>query len=528
MKMISAAPHISTHGHRRWLSAFCIAGLLFQAVLPAVCASSDKIVRYSEYGAVGDGVTDDFDAIVKTHAEANKTGAKVRADAGATYYIGGAKKSAIIQTDTDWSGARFIIDDTKVENRQINVFRVSSTLPPVQLKSVKTLRKNQDKLDVPLSRESVVVVTDSTTKRYIRMGLNQNNGSAQTDVLVVDKNGSIDKKTPVLWDFDNITSITAHPIDSETLTVRGGHFTTIANREESRYAYYARGLNITRSNVVIDGITHAVTGEVDHGAPYTGFIIITNCARVTVQNCMLSGRKIHSTIGRANARVSMGSYDISVTRASDVTFKNCRQLNDIHDGKYWGIFGSNFSKNIIFDNVEFSRFDAHMGVTNATIKNSVLGHQGINLIGSGVFLVENTEVHGRNFINLRSDYGSTWEGAIIIRNCEYTPDGGRRSDAVLINGNNNGKHNFGYVCHMPKKITIDGLVINDTNPPAKYAGPKIFGAFNKAYTSDEYKEDYPYVTTGEVEIRNLKIKSGKPLVKSSNPFMFRNVRVTER
>lgn len=528
MKMVSAAPHISTHVHRRWLSAFCIAGLLLQAILPADPASPDKIVRYSEYGAVGDGVTDDFEAIVRTHAEANKTGAKVRADAGATYYIGGAKKSAIIQTDTDWSGARFIIDDTKVENRQTNVFRVSSTLPQVQIKSVKTLRKNQDKLDAALSRESVVIVTDTATKRYIRMGRNQNNGSPQTDVLVVDKDGSIDKKTPVLWDFDRVTSMIAHPIDSEILTVRGGHFTTIANREESRYSYYARGLNITRSNVVIDGITHAVTGEVDHGAPYTGFIIISNCARVTVQNCVLSGRKTHSTIGRANERVSMGSYDISVTRASDVTFRDCRQMNDIHDKKLWGIFGSNFSKNITFDNVVFSRFDAHMGVTNATIKNSILGHQGINLIGHGVFLVENTKVHGRNFINLRSDYGSTWDGEIIIRNCEYTPDGGGRSDAVLINGSNNGKHDFGYVCHMPEKITIDGLVINDSNPVPKYAGPKIFGVFNKDYANDDYKEEHPYVITKEVGVRNIKIKSGKPLVKSGNPFMFRNVKVTER
>lgn len=224
----------------------------------------------------------------------------------------------------------------------------------------------------------------------------------------------------------------------------------------------------------------------------------------------------------------MGSYDISVGKSTHVTFSNCKQLNDIHDTKLWGIFGSNYSKNITFDTVEFSRFDAHMGVCNATIRNSVLGHQGINIIGSGVFLLENTKVCGTNFINLRSDYGSTLEGEFIIRNCEYIPRNGAKSDAVLINGSYSGKHNFGYTCYMPEKITIDGLVVSDVNPPEGYPGPKLFAPFNNEYTSEAYIEKFPYIITKEIKIKNLTIKSGKPYIISNNPFMFRNVRVTGR
>ena len=44
-------------------------------------------VVYSAFGAKGDGVSDDFDAIIAAHAEANRTGKKVRADQGAVYYI---------------------------------------------------------------------------------------------------------------------------------------------------------------------------------------------------------------------------------------------------------------------------------------------------------------------------------------------------------------------------------------------------------------------------------------------------------
>ena len=517
---------------------------IIAAILAILCGQSvlpNKVVYYSEYGAVGDGATDDFEAIVKAHEAANEAGLKVCADAGATYYIGATDKTAMIQTDTDWGDATFIIDDSKVTvaNRNRYLFNVSSKLPSHEITTVKTLRKNQQKLDLSLSYHSFIVVTDKTTKRYIREGLNQNSGYAQTDVFVADKNGHVDMKAPILWDYDQITGMTAYPIDPDTLTVSGGHFTTIANQAESRYTYYARSIGITRSNVVVDGVYHAITGELDHGAPYNGFIYITCCTGVTVQHCKLSGHKTYVTVGAANAPVYMGSYDARVNCSTNVTFKNCKQINDIHDTTLWGIFVSDYSKNLTFDRVEFSRFDAHMGVVNATIRNSILGHQGINLIGSGVFLVENTHVMSSpgwfrfsTFINLRSDYGSTWEGEIIIRNCEYTPH--NEADAALIGGSYSGKHDFGYTCYLPEKITIDGLTINDgnrktnvSNPPYAYQGIKLFADFNREFTGEGYEEKYPYIINTDIDIRNLTVRSGMPYRISSNPFMFRNVRVSE-
>lgn len=513
----------------------CLLSLLLPTLVCTGFARNDadkpKYVTYSQYGAVGDGVADDFEAIVKAHAAANKAGLPVKADAGATYYIGGGNRTARIETDTDWGDAKFIVDDRAVENRRAFIFEVVSTLPPTKITTVKTLAKGQRKLDLKLPHASFVEAIDKETLRYIREGVNQNNGAPQVDVFVVDRRGRVDMDAPIIWDFDNISSITAYPIDDKTLTVSGGIFTTIANQAESKYNYYARGIKIIRSNVVLDGLRHEITGEGDHGAPYGGFISVQRCNGVVVQNCMLSGHKIYGTIGAANRPVSMGSYDIEVNRSANTTIRNCRQINDIHDTRRWGIFASNYSKNITFDNVVFSRFDAHMGVANATIRNSVLGHQSINLIGCGTFLIENTKVCGGNFLYLRGDYGSTWEGDIVIRNCEYVPrNGGKlgKSDAVILSGRYTGMHDFGYPCHMPRKITIDGLTIDDGNRSDSYNGPKLFADFNSKNTNDSYKERYPYAVTEEVEIRGLTSKSGLPYVLSNNPYMFRNVKITDK
>jgi len=502
---------------------FLISGIFF--VVHGQTKSPEGFVRYSDFGAKGDGKTDDMEAIAAAHEFANKEGLPVKADEGATYYISGKNRTAVIRTDTDFGTAAFIIDDTDVENRNAQIFIVNSKLQSFKPKGVTSLKRNQKKIEISFPGTCLVTVTNSNVKRYIRFGANQNNGSSQTDIFIVDKDGNVDMNAPIIWDFDQITDITALPIDETTLTISGGRFTTIANRAESKYTYYSRGIAIRRSNVVVTGMEHRITGEGDHGAPYGGFINVGDCAYVTVQNTILTGHKVYVTIGSAGVSVSMGTYDLSINRALNISFVNCRQTNDINDSGYWGILGSNYCKNLLYDKCTLSRFDAHMGVANATIRNSTLGHQGINAIGSGTFTVENSTIYGRSLINLRSDYGSTWQGELIIRNCKFVPAGGKSVTASLIGGSYSGLHDFGYTCYMPEKITIENLQIDDSNHPAEYRGPAIFGNFNPKMTNDSYVEKFPYVITKEVILRDVTVASGKTLRVSDNTYMFRNVRI---
>ncbi len=486
---------------------------------------SAGVVRYGDFGARGDGKTDDVDAIAATHAFANMHGLSVKASDAATYYISGKERTVVIQTDTDFGKAAFIIDDSEVENRNASVFTVSSGLRPFKLESVNSLKRNQEKIEASLPGPCLITVTNSNVKQYIRFGLNQNNGSSQTDIFVVDKSGKVDMKAPIIWDFDQITDITALPIDEKPLKITGGRFTTIANKAESKYTYYNRNIAIRRSNVLVEGLEHRITGEGEHGAPYGGFINIGDCSYVTVKNAILTGHKTYSTIGAAGKPVSMGTYDLSANRVLNVSFINCSQTNDINDNTYWGILGSNFCKNLLYDHCTLSRFDAHQGVANATIRNSTLGHMGINAIGSGLLLIENSTIRGRSIVNLRPDYGSTWQGEVVIRDCVFVPMNGKPANASLVSGSYSGQHDFGYTCYMPEKITIENLRIDDAAHPENYQGPAIFANFNPEMTDGTYQEKYPYVKTQSVVLRNVNTASGKAVRVSDNTFMFKDVKV---
>lgn len=470
-------------------------------------------VTYEAFGAIGDGKTDDMQAIVNAHEYANANSLSVFANETATYYIGGASKTASIMTDTDWSTAQFIIDDTAVENRSSWIFNVTPSQGAISITDkLSPLKIDSTSIGTALESKSLVVLTDSNVKRYIRKGANQNSGSNQTDVILVDENGNISTDTPLLWDFDAVTSAVAYPIDTDILTIKGGSFTTIANNASSEYNYYTRGIQIRRSNTVIDGLYHDIKNEGKTGSPYSAFVSLSCCSDVTVKNCTFTGHRKYKTTGSAGTSVTMGTYDIGAATAVNARFINCNQTNDITDTDYWGIAGTNYCKNLVYDGCALSRFDAHQGVLNATITNSVLGHHGIKLIGSGTALIENTTVLAEDFVDLRPDYGSTWNGDFIIRNCKFYPTG---VASHIIKAENSEDHNFGYTCHMPKKVEIDGLYVH--RPGINY----LFSKVNPNHKSDSYTAEFPVVPTQEITVKNFSSLLFGKLAVSQNKAIFK-------
>lgn len=482
----------------------------------------DGPVSYEAFGAIGDGKADDLPAIVAAHASANARGLPVRSRPGATYHLGRRALTAVIATDTDWGTSRFVIDDTDVEDHRGSLFAVRSLLDPVPL-TITRLTRDQRRIDVTLPHDCWVRVENDRTRVYIRRGLNQNDGTPRRDCFILRRNGSIEGD--IDGDYPVVTTVEARSIDERQLTVKGGVFTTIANRmrQPTGYNYWARNIAISRSRTLVDGLTHHVTGEGEFGHPYSGFLLVRQCADVTLRDCIVTGHRTYSTIGAAGQPVSMGSYDLNAADVVNFTLRGCR-MDDICDTSRWGVIGTNFCKNILLDGCTLSRMDAHQGVSGTyTIRGCTLGHAGLNAIGRGVLTIEGSTLNGRALLSLRADYGSTWEGTVAIRNCTWRPGCGAAIQPYVLNANNDGRHDFGYPCFMPREITIDGLAIDDSHAPGDYQGPYLFS--DPDGPPGDAPRPFAYRPTERVTVRNVTTASGRPLRTSPDAGFAARVRV---
>jgi len=446
-------------------------------------------VCYEDFGAIGDGITDDFDSIAKAHAYANENGLDVKTVGEKTYYIGSTainekeNKPAIkIKTNVDWGKSKFIIDDSKIAStdnaKNANIFVVVRDYPVLtytpendtptglikRINEAGGFKKDITTFDIGVDYPAMIDVVDANARVYVRYGPNKNAGGAQKEIICIDEKGNIDPTTPFLLDYKAITAIYVYRIDDAPITLKGGIFTTIANQAQEDYRYYTRNISINRSNVTVDGFTFRIEGEGEHGDPYSAFLSITHCANVLVVNSFFQAHKYYMCVGSGGgAPVGMGTYAINAGTANNIIWRNCIQTNFFNDDgvtrRYgiWGIMGSSYSKNLAYEDSILSRFDAHAGVYNARIVNSTLAS--FRIIGGGDIHIENCHIYTDTLIGLREDYGSTWNGRILVK--DVTIHNGSSEETNLVYGlwyN----HDFGYTTYIPSEVIIDGITL--TNP----------------------------------------------------------------
>ena len=257
--------------------------------------------------------------------------------------------------------------------------------------------------------------------------------------------------------------MTAYPIDEETLTLTGGEFGTHGYLG-ALYLFAGRGIHITRSNVVVDGLRHTLLssqgGSAGNPCPYRGFIVVELCTDVLVKDTTLHGRP--------NGNTSVGSYDVSVLYASNAYFKNCRQVDAITLGSNvsWGIFSSNNTKNLTFDKVTWSRFDAHRGVFNVNVINSEIGNQSCRALGEGQLRVMNTIIRAGSIITMRDDYGSSWKGDIIMQDVQHLNSG----TTMIALGTPQPQFFWGQPLYYATNIWIDGITFNSPGSTRNMTG----------------------------------------------------------
>ncbi len=498
------------------LLIFAVAALTMTPLLIGCSGKSDgdtdsgfgEYVEYSDFGAVGDGKADDFDAIKRTHEYANEHGVAVKADKDAKYYIKPVEDTVTVKTNVDWRNASFIIDDKSAEQdssvRRFPIFDVKPDTAPEPIPvpsgySLKAGQGNVGMMGTTFKKGVMLAIVNDYHKDFIRHGMSGDVGWSRQEVILVDKDGNVDPSTPIQRDFGAVTSMVAYSIDEKPLVIKGGKFTTVANDDTLTELYYERGIKVERSNTTVENVKHYVTDEGENSSPYNGFFRANYANNVVFKNCVMTGHKLYKN----------GTYDTRLFNSNDVKYIGCTQANDHTDPKYWGIMCSDFCKNLYMDGCKLSRFDAHMGVYNATIINSDIG-QHISLTGGGTLRIENVtrrcvkdSTFFNRFVTLREDYGSFFNGDIIIKNSTlYTSRGINYVVAASWYD-----FDFGYACRFPTTITLDNvqMVYNDDVEGYKHPCLYVFSHITKTDTLEAAKASKnPPVLTEKVIIKNNK------------------------
>ena len=458
--------------------------------------------------------SDNYYAIKATHDCANKYNKPVKVTKG-TYHI--YKKSDKIKvsetikvmTDTDLGGSTIYIHDEEgiinTNKMKYNIYEIA----PNNNENYKTISiddiiddlsniKNNPIIEKLKGNNSWFVRIENPKKRvFIRTGVNAKKenelqGDAAVDVFRVNKDGKV--LDPLFWTYSgkedlSQTTVKIYPM-SKKITFKNAKFYNIVDKTDyypnsnddvyNHYDYAKRGLLVKRSNTTVDNIYHGyvdsnynIINESTYG--YFGFFNIGNVGNIRLTDLKVQALKVNAA--------HQSSYDLNFSAVANMNIYKVK-MNDFEDndnyynrpnqlnGNYWGVTGSNTSKNIRYIDCALNRIDTHRGVYNLTVKDSVLGRYGINQDGFGNMVVDNVTVRYTNqFIRLRDDYGSTWNGTIKVTNSKIIP--GNNNPVYLVSArivydskDSSGKsyvHNYGYDLRIPNVIVNNFEIASNTN-----------------------------------------------------------------
>ena len=193
---------------------------------------------------------------------------------------------------------------------------------------------------------------------------------------------------------------------------------------------------------------------------YTGFTAVRRCENSIVDNFIFQNGYSYTTMS-TGGEAGMGTYEMSATFANNILWSNCTQSNFFEaDGsvKYHGLMGTNYCKNLTFDNMFVCSFDAHKGTYNGTIKNSTCEH--LNFIGEGTITLENVTIYVSSkdaAVTFRNDYGSTWQGDLIIKGLDLKYPDTKKGPQMSVFNAEWFDHYFGYQTYLPEYIYLSDI-----------------------------------------------------------------------
>ena len=360
--------------------------------------------------------------------------------------------------------------------------------------------------------------------RYIRRGANNvNSGNNQEDIILINSSTG-EVLNEINWDYDDITQIRVWPIPDTTITVQNGYFTTktynIVDKNKTyvqRNIYVAFSGNVNFNNIYhfLDEGAHPYTSSLQKNAnanAYYGFIRLYDAAYVNFNNLYLSPHHFTN---------NLGTYDLVFDNSSNLVFNNInyacdeyksdgtKDYNSCYQKKMinpdvWGVMASNSSKNVIIKKSRMNRVDAHRGITNLFIDDSVVGNKGLTLIGKHYLYLRKVKFdRAYTMFNFRNDYGSSWEGTVVLNDITSVLDDTTGTAPYVFYSDNAMDHDFGYDCYFP------AIYANDIKFDTKRVTKNINIHLLRLNTNVPVNSLNKYIFNGNVRLANLKISDGK-------------------
>lgn len=318
-------------------------------------------VTYEDFGAVGDGVTDDFKAIREAHLFANEKGLRVLGTPDKNYLIFdtslGTDKiySVEIKTDVDWQGATITVDDRKittipngpyfamgkrhvfdvVPNDDVAMFRIKDEEKLLEIAPC-GIHPDTKKIDLGIGYNGKVMIVpySSYNKVFRRRGYGQFAGADTHEIIVLEADGTVSEETPIIFHYDKVDYIDVYRLDPEhAITVKNGNFITLDTKVNHiidgvwKGGYIFRGINVTRSHTTLENLTHKVEGAFTfperlngkEGSITGGFFCANYTSYVTLKDCVIPAR--FSFAGGSS------TYNFNATHVNKIVLKNCYQPN---------------------------------------------------------------------------------------------------------------------------------------------------------------------------------------------------------
>lgn len=350
---------------------------------------NDSYVNVDDFGAVGDGVTDDRNAFIMAIEVAEKTGATLTAS-NKSYFVSAGEIRLSCSVDLNYATVITEFND------RINtmIFRISSggtsksyAQAPFTKKAVtdQTLYGKSFRVTSPL-KIGTAVSLDRFHNQLMVCGDNGEFENSEYYTAIINGN----------YELTNIQdSVRTNTFFKNANFVNNGIFDGGFIRCEKN--------NTTIENIKIKSNPSSVDAY--------SCIVVADCAYCEINN--INGTEVYST---------QPSYILALLRCSDITVNRLNTVNNSTGA--WGAFESISCTNTTFKNSSTKRYDAHYEMMGKiTVDNCIL--ELVNLsMGWGELSISNCVIN--NIIQTRGDFCDAFSGIINVYNCVFNGDIGIR------------------------------------------------------------------------------------------------------